>query len=175
MAVSRGRRRPKQAQNASNIPRSAPGTTYVHCYQSHVASIRPRNRLKMLIPSSILRLSRNTAPIGVSAGTTEKKKKKSYYHFSMFQSTEIILSQFCFFFFLSVTVSYCCPLLSVNRTKTPPACLKHTQICSRYHLRALLPVTCVTHTASKSLKIAQNGHIGHNGHTGPTGPTPLYF
>ena len=74
MAVSRGRRRPKQAQNASNIPRSAPDTTYVHCYQSHVASIRPRNRLKMLIPSSILRLSRNTAPIGVSPGTTEKKK-----------------------------------------------------------------------------------------------------
>jgi hypothetical protein len=148
----------------------------------------------------------------------------------MFQSTEILLSPCCFFFFLSVTVRYC-PLLSVtirysdqntlnmpqtypimlqkppmyiatshmlhlygpeiaqNRSKppystvwpiwrilglsgrviwplpgpagakTPSICPKHTQICSRYHLCALLPVTCVTHKASKSLKIAQNHYM----------------
>ena len=38
---------------------------------------------------------------------------------------------------------------------TASKCLEHTQKCSRYHLRALLPVTCCIHTAWKSLKIAQ--------------------
>jgi hypothetical protein len=39
---------PKHPQYAPNIPKYAPETTYVHCYQSHVAPIWPRNRSKPL-------------------------------------------------------------------------------------------------------------------------------
>ena len=48
IAVSWARRRPKQAQHATNIPYTAPDTTYVHCYQSHVAPIWLNNRSNAL-------------------------------------------------------------------------------------------------------------------------------
>ena len=41
-------RGPKHTPHASNIPKHAPDTTYVHCYQSHVALIWPGNRSKSL-------------------------------------------------------------------------------------------------------------------------------
>ena len=52
------------------------------------------------------------------------------------------------------------PLSGPKRTKTRSTRLKHTQKCSRYHLRTLLPVTCCTHLASKSLKTTQKAHFG---------------
>ena len=88
-AASRTRRRPKQAQNASDTPESASDTTYIHCYQSHVVPKWPQNRSKPLYGTiwHILGLSRRviwplSGPVGViTASTCPKHTHKCFrYH-----------------------------------------------------------------------------------------------
>ena len=50
-----------------------------------------------------------------------------------------------------------------QKTKTGSKCLGHTRKCFRYYLHTLLPVTCCTKMASKSLKTTIWQYMAHFG------------
>ena len=50
-----------------------------------------------------------------------------------------------------------------QKTNTASKCPKHTKKCFKYHIRALLPVTCCIHTARKSLNTTIWHYMAHFG------------